>query len=636
MRRLSLLVLFVSSPLFAAFSGTDVFVGSVGRGPGAAGSDWYTSVWIHNPGAAPATVTAYLLLRNQTNPTPATQTVVVQPGETRRIDNIVETLFGQTNSFGALRFTSASKIVVNARIFNKPAGGADSDSSGQNFDGIPSAFAIGAGQSTIVLGVHQTDPLGTSLFRYNYGYVETAGGSGTVRVTAADSTGTTLGSKDYSVGPYEARQFGIVDILPSVNSTNIRLTVSVQSGTAKVIAFGSGIANRSNDPTTFDMSFRDELLAGPAAPTSVAHDATLTGDGSAGAPLGIAGAGSAASGKVLTANGSGGVAWQPVPGFALPFVGDAAPLPSGVVFQVTNDSTDTNKWTIGATSHGGASGLLAFADDGDAVTAQANGSGVGVRAVGSNGAIGLLALGNLREAINAGSTKGRGVVATSGADNAVYAASTTKEAVKAISEQSHGVWGEAHANDFYGVVAINTVGNHPALLGTLGFAGDFVGDVRVKGALVKLGGGFTIDHPLDPEHKTLTHSFVESPDRKNIYDGVVTTDRDGLAVVELPEWFEALNRDFRYQLTVIGVFAQAIIDTEIANNRFTIRTDRPNVKVSWQVTGIRHDPWANAHRIEVEKAKPPEEQGLYLAPEVYGKPLERDSFWAKHPELIRK
>jgi hypothetical protein len=120
---------------------------------------------------------------------------------------------------------------------------------------------------------------------------------------------------------------------------------------------------------------------------------------------------------------------------------------------------------------------------------------------------------------------------------------------------------------------------------------------------------------------------------KNVYDGVVVTDNEGFAVVFLPDWFEALNRDFRYQLTVIGRFAQAIVDTEIANNRFTIRTDHPSVKVSWQVTGIRRDPWANAHRIVVEEEKPADEQGTYLAPEVYGQPRSKDAFWAKHPEL---
>src|SRR6266540_5292495 len=296
MRRLlvSLLVFAFALPLFAAFSGTDVFVGAAGRGPGAAGSDWYTSVWIHNPGGAPATVVAYLLLRNQTNPSPASQTITVQPGETRRIDNVVETLFG-VNAFGALRFTSANRIVVNARIYSKLLGAADSDSAGQSFDGVPSSFAIGAGQSAVVLGAHQTAPFDASLFRYNFGFVETAGGSGTMRAVASDASGATLGTKDYAVGPFEARQFGIADVVPGLSSTNVRLTISIVAGTAKVIAFGSGIANRSNDPTTFDMSFRDELLAGPAAPSSVKHDTSLTGDGSDASPLGVAGAGSAAA-----------------------------------------------------------------------------------------------------------------------------------------------------------------------------------------------------------------------------------------------------------------------------------------------------------------------------------------------------
>jgi hypothetical protein len=107
---------------------------------------------------------------------------------------------------------------------------------------------------------------------------------------------------------------------------------------------------------------------------------------------------------------------------------------------------------------------------------------------------------------------------------------------------------------------------------------------------------------------------------KNIYDGVVTTGADGLATVVLPDYFEALNKDFRYQLTVIGTFAQAIVKDEIAGNRFTIQTDKPNVKVSWQVTGIRHDAYAQAYPIPVEEQKPPSERGRYLSPELFGMP----------------
>jgi hypothetical protein len=147
---------------------------------------------------------------------------------------------------------------------------------------------------------------------------------------------------------------------------------------------------------------------------------------------------------------------------------------------------------------------------------------------------------------------------------------------------------------------------------------DAVGDVTIRGNLIKGGGSFKIDHPLDPANKYLSHSFVESPDTMNVYNGNVRTDRRGLAVVTLPDYFEALNRDFRYQLTVIGQFAQAIVAREISHSRFTIRTNRPGVKVSWQVTGIRHDAFADAHRIPNEEEKPQQERGHYLHPELFG------------------
>ena len=169
-----------------------------------------------------------------------------------------------------------------------------------------------------------------------------------------------------------------------------------------------------------------------------------------------------------------------------------------------------------------------------------------------------------------------------------------------------------------------------------GVAGFFNGSVEVNGNLSKSSGSFKIDHPLDPANKYLYHSFVESPDMMNIYNGNVVTDAAGDAVVTLPEWFEALNRNFRYQLTVIGQFAQAIVASEVAGNRFSIKTDKPNVKVSWQVTGIRQDAWANAHRIPVEEEKNLLERGYYIHPELYGAPEQQSVAWARHPETMRR
>jgi hypothetical protein len=145
-----------------------------------------------------------------------------------------------------------------------------------------------------------------------------------------------------------------------------------------------------------------------------------------------------------------------------------------------------------------------------------------------------------------------------------------------------------------------------------------VNNLNVGGTLTKASGSFKIDHPLDPANKYLYHSFVESPDMMNIYNGNITTNKRGVAVVVMPDYFQALNCDFRYQLTPIGQFAQAIVAKEISHGRFTIKTSRPSVKVSWQVTGIRHDAYADAHRIQVEEEKPFEERGKYLHPELFG------------------
>jgi len=169
-----------------------------------------------------------------------------------------------------------------------------------------------------------------------------------------------------------------------------------------------------------------------------------------------------------------------------------------------------------------------------------------------------------------------------------------------------------------------------------GRAGIFFGNVEIGGTLTKFGGSFRIDHPLDPANKYLSHSFVESPDMMNIYNGNVTTDSNGDATVTLPDYFSALNRDFRYQLTVIGQFAQSIVADEIADNRFTIKTDKPHVKVSWQVTGIRQDPWANRNRIKVEDEKPVAERGFFLDPELYDQPHEKSLPGVRQAELMKR
>lgn len=190
------------------------------------------------------------------------------------------------------------------------------------------------------------------------------------------------------------------------------------------------------------------------------------------------------------------------------------------------------------------------------------------------------------------------------------------ESTLAGSGSRYGVYGLAsNGSTNYGVYGFATSGT--------AYGGYFVGNVLVQGTLSKAGGSFQIDHPQDPENKYLYHSFVESPDMMNVYNGNVTLDMNGEAWVELPEYFEALNRDFRYQLTPIGAPGPNLyVAVEISANRFQIAGGEPEGRVSWQVTGVRQDKWAEANRIPTVVDKKPEDRGTFLYPEAHGKPAE--------------
>lgn len=288
------------------------------------------------------------------------------------------------------------------------------------------------------------------------------------------------------------------------------------------------------------------------------------------------------------------------------------------VFGQTN-STDGNAvgvYGLASSTTGGASGV-------EGNTAAPNGYGVwGISTATSGTGYGVVGQSSTAAGVYGISSgaQGAGVTAyntntSSGEAQAIYAVAYSSNAAAGFFRNIGGgyilIGANGNSNNFY----VDASGD-----------GYFAGNLQVSGTLSKGGGSFKIDDPIDPANKTLSHSFVESPDMMNIYNGLVRLDARGEAWVELPQYFEALNRDFRYQLTSVGASQPRLyIAHEVEGNRFKIAGGKANAKVSWQVTGIRQDAWANAHRIPNEEEKALEKRGSYLYPELYGADAQKET-----------
>ncbi len=139
---------------------------------------------------------------------------------------------------------------------------------------------------------------------------------------------------------------------------------------------------------------------------------------------------------------------------------------------------------------------------------------------------------------------------------------------------------------------------------------------------------FIIDHPSDPENKNLRHFSAESNEVLNIYRGNAVFDANGEAIIELPDYYDAINKNPSYNLTPVGGYAQLYIKEEISEGKFVIGGGTAGLKVSWTIYAERNDAYLQQHpekrAVEVDKREG--QKGRYFMPELYDQPAEKAIF----------
>jgi hypothetical protein len=462
-------VCLLASAAFAGFASTEAYLPSVGRVPGKGGAQFYTTIWATNLTSAPQTFTFQFLKAGQSNPSPASFDDSLQPGQTKVYENVVETKLGLTNALGAARITSSGEIFVAERIYNQAPGDDLGNTEGLFFAGVPKSFSISAGQSASIQGVDQG---GAENFRYNFALVETAGGSADVSVQVFDGSGTLLGQRSFPLSPYEQIQPSVADVVPSIATTNARITATVTDGDGSVLLAGAQVANESQDSSGFEMTFRDDLLGGSSGGgglTAVMHDSTLVGDGTGASPLGVN-----PSGVVKSLNGLHG----------------AVTLAAGSNVTITPSGS-----TLTIASSGGGGGLtLPFSGSTSSLTAFAistDSPGVAVQGM-SNGGWGITGYGDTG-VLGVGSSQQNGLtyagtgVAGSGSKFGVFG---YQGGGLPSAPGAAGVWGASTSAGGVGVIgsSSNTSGVN---FGVVGSAGTFAVEPGTSaGVVATSNGGF--------------------------------------------------------------------------------------------------------------------------------------------------
>jgi hypothetical protein len=124
---------------------------------------------------------------------------------------------------------------------------------------------------------------------------------------------------------------------------------------------------------------------------------------------------------------------------------------------------------------------------------------------------------------------------------------------------------------------------------------DGPGNLKASGTITGSAKNFQIVHPLD-DTKHLTHGCIEGPELAVFYRGEGVTGEDGAAVIELPDYFEALTRPEGRTVHLTELIEDdddrelgKLAASRVKAGQFRVRSEYTATKFYWEVKAIRAD-----------------------------------------------
>jgi hypothetical protein len=203
---------------------------------------WRTDMRIFNPSTTPQFVTLNFYPQNSSG-TSQLAAMTINPGEIKKLDNTMGSVFNLSNTGGAVHVTTGgpTPLVVTGRTYNFTSNG----TFGQFIPAMTSADAVGKGER----GLQVLQAEDSVRYRTNLGIAEVTGKPATVEVQVILPDSKISPSTQIPIPANGFVQMPVIQSLGLTNVYNARISLRVVDGEGKISAYGSVIDQITQDPT---------------------------------------------------------------------------------------------------------------------------------------------------------------------------------------------------------------------------------------------------------------------------------------------------------------------------------------------------------------------------------------------------